>query len=571
MTPEQLLAWLADPLPGRGVRIADPSGSGWEYREFPDLASSSRRVAAALAEDGVRSGDVVCVLMPTGFDTLTAFFGAWVLGATPCLISPPSFAARDGYVAGLAAILAQARPRFVVTSPDLAEVAQSGLAAAGLPGDPWLWREADRGADPVPPSGLALLQFTSGSTGAARGVRVSWANLAANIALIRDWLDWTDGDVTASWLPLFHDMGLIGCLLTPVTAQCDLWLMRPSQFIRDPLRWLRCLCVAQHTAAPPFALDHVTRRVRPEDVADLDLSGWRGLILGAEPIDPVVLEGFTRLLEPAGFRRGAYRTAYGLAEATLAVTAHVGPRAPRAARLAPGSLRLGHAVCVDADYRLGESPPAGRSGWLVGCGAPRPGFAVAVVDEDGVELPAVHLGEIAVRGPSTAAGYQEGEGGGSTRFRDGRLLTGDAGFVYDGELFVLGRMGDSLKIRGRSIFVEDLETEVARVTGLPKSRFAVVSVPGAGTPTVALLVEAPPGGWMSPARAALAAVLGDGVELVVVTGRAGLVVRTTSGKPRRRLLAGLVAAGLPDGARVVQATAPDAAAPDTEALAEGAA
>ena len=547
-----LVSWLTDPLPGRGVRIANPSGDGWEYREYPDLAMSARRVAAALADDGVRPGDTVCVLMHTGFEALTAFFATWVLGATPCLISPPSFTAREEYVASVAAILAQARPRQTVTSVELAGLTSNALAAAGLPATPWLWREASREAAVVQPNGLALLQFTSGSTGVSRGVRVSWDNLAANIALIQDWLAWQDGDVTASWLPLYHDMGLIGCLLTPVTAQGDLWLMRPSQFVRDPLRWLRCLAVAQHTAVPPFALDYVTRRVRPEDLAGLDLSSWRGVIVGAEPIDPTVLDDFARLLEPVGFRRSAYRTAYGLAEATLAVTAHTGPNAPTAVRLEPGALRAGEPVRIDAACPV-DGPVTG-AGWLVGCGAPRAGFSVQVVDLDGDPLPPGCLGEIAVRGPSTAEGYHAGATPGSTRFRDGVLLTGDAGFVHGGELFVLGRMGDSLKLHGRSVFMEDLETAVGRATGLPKSRFAVVSVPNPGVPKVALLVESPPGEWEPAARLALGAVLGDGADIVVVSGRGGLVARTTSGKPRRNRLAALVAGGeLPAGARVLEA------------------
>lgn len=553
MNPADLVAWLADPVPGRGVHIADQSGSGWEYWQFPELASSARRVAAALAEDGVRPGDTVCVLMRTGFEALTAFFAAWVLGATPCLITPPSFTARDEYLTSVAAILAQARPSRTVTSPDLVEVTQQALAAAGLPPEPWQWRAAERAAAVVPPTGLALLQFTSGSTGVSRGVPVSWDNLAANIALIRDWLEWRDGDVTASWLPLYHDMGLIGCLLTPVTSQCDLWLMRPSQFVRDPMRWLRCMAGAQHTALPPFALDYVTRRVRPDDLAGLDFSGWRGVIVGAEPIDPVVLEDFARLLAPAGFQRSAYRTAYGLAEATLAVTAHTGPGAARAVRLATGALYPGEPVRIDAEHLVGEGTPVTGPGWLVGCGAPRPSFEVSVVDQDGVPLPSGRLGEIAVRGPSTAGCYHSGAAGGSTRFRDGALLTGDAGFVHRDELFVLGRMGDSLKVHGRSVFMEDLETAVGRATGLPKSRFTVVSVPSPGTPRVALLAESPPGDWVADARLALGAVLGDHADIVVVTGRGGLVTRTTSGKPRRSRLAALVAGGaLPDGARVVE-------------------
>lgn len=545
---KELIGWLSEPRAGRGVRIA---GAERELREYPEIARSARRVAAALIEDGVRPGDVVCVLVPTGFDALAAFFGVWVAGATPCLISPPTFTAEDGYAAHVAAVLTQAAPRLTVTSPDLVPITARAMAEAGLAGEPWTLRAAETEAAQVEPGELALLQFTSGSSGSPRGARVTWANLAANIALIRDWLDWRDGDVTASWLPLYHDMGLIGCLLTPITAQCDLWLMRPNQFIREPLRWLECMAVAQHTAAPPFALDYVVRRVRPEQIKGLDLSGWRNVIVGAELIDPEVLDNFARLTEPAGFRRGAYRTAYGLAEATLAVTAHCGDVAPLAVRPEVATLGAGQPVTITGLGRVGEELPGGRAGWVVGCGRPRDGFTVQILDDTGIPLPAGHLGEIAVTGPSVVDGYHAGRAGGSTRFAGAELRTGDAGFLYDGQLFVLGRMGDSLKVRGRSVYVEDLEAAVAQETGLARNRFAVVSAPTTGGARVALLAESAPGDWVPTARKALTARLGQDVAVTVVSGRSGLVARTTSGKPRRALLGSLLAGGLPKGARVL--------------------
>jgi acyl-CoA synthetase (AMP-forming)/AMP-acid ligase II len=544
-------AWLSEPEPGRGIHLAGGPGE-WEFRPYPEIAGSARRVAAALTDDGVEPGDVVCVLMPTGFETLSAFFGAWVAGATPCLINPPAFTAEDEYVGAVSAILRQARPRVLVTSAGLAPTAARALEKSGSADSPWVWHEAAHEAEPATPGGLALLQFTSGSSGTPRGVRVTWANLEANLEVIRGWLDWADGDTTASWLPLYHDMGLIGCLLTPVTAQCDLWLMRPEQFVREPMRWLECLAFAQHTAAPPFALEYLVRRVKPEAVAGLDLSGWRNIIVGAEPIDPVTLENFARLLQPAGFRPSAYRTAYGLAEATLAVTAYRG-EAPLAVRPEPSTLRAGCPVRIEQQYRLGSRRDVGRTGWLVGCGRASVGFQLSVLGEDGRELPMGSLGEVAVTGPSIVEGYHAGCAGGSTRFVDGQLRTGDAGFVHDGELFVLGRMGDSLKVRGRSVYMEDLEGTVAQATGLAGNRFTVVGVPEAGVARVALLAEASPGPWAERARDALGAVLGDEVDVLVIAGRSGLVSRTTSGKPRRRMLASLVREGLlPTGARVLK-------------------
>lgn len=528
--------WLEAPRPGRGIRFAADDGS-WDYRDYLEIAGTARRVAAALHADGVRPGDTVCVLIPTGFHCLSAFFGAWVLGATPCLITPPAFAREDEYVAGVAQILEQARPSKVVTFPEFAEVTGQALAESGLGGAPWLWREGATSASvaAVEPGEIALLQFTSGSSGVSRGVQVSWANLEANLAMISDWAGWQDGDAMGIWLPLYHDMGL-GSMLQTVTTQCDLWLMRPAQFIRDPRRWLECMASTQFTAAPSFAFEYVVRRVRPERLAGLDLSGRRTAWVGAEPIDPAALEKFARLTESAGFSRTMFMPAYGMAEATLAVTASSRAELPRVVRPAPDTLGFGQLVRIERECRLGELPDLTRNGWMVGCGTPRGGTEVVVLDEDGAELPRGYLGEIAVRGPAVTSGYHAGRTATSTRFVDGQLRTGDAGFMDGGELFVLGRMADSLKLRGRHVFVEDLESKVVDATGLSRQRCAVVSVPAGRDTGVALFVEEAAGGWVPSARQALRAVLGPEVGVRIVTGRPGMIMRTTSGKPRRRQL-----------------------------------
>lgn len=545
----RLRDWLADPVAGRGVHVLTEDGTAWEFREYPEIAASARRAAAALRRDGVRPGDVVAVLMPTGFPCLSVFFGVWAAGATPCMLTPPAFDDQNDYTVHLGGILAQAAPALVATTPELTHAAGLAMRAAGRTDEPWSWRLADDESDLVASTGPALLQFTSGSTATPRGVPVGWAQLAANIGLIRDWLRWRDGDTTASWLPLSHDMGLIGCLLTPVVSQCDLHVMRPAQFIRDPERWLRRLTTAAHTAAPPFAFEYAAARVPAERFADLDLSGLRNVIVGAEPVDAAVLERFAQLAAPAGFSRSAYLPAYGLAEATLAVTAVTGPRVPRVVRPEPGSLRFGEPVRIAEEYLLGEVTEPGSAGWLTGCGSPSSGVAVDVVDEDGRSLPEGSLGEIVVDGPSVAAGYHAGAVGGTTRFSQGRLRTADAGFLYRGELFVLGRMGDSLKLRGRSVYMEDLEAAVVAATGLRRTRCAVVSASSAERPGVALFAEVPRGDWESVALGVLRGVLGNAVDIVVVTGRPGLISRTSSGKPRRRRMWAALRAGRFDDSR----------------------
>ncbi|GAA1084158.1 AMP-binding protein [Streptomyces javensis] len=559
---DALLSWLTDPpraagdpgdLHGRGIHLADDRG-GWEFHGYPELAASARRVAGSLAARGVRPGDVVGVLLPTGFPCLSSLFGVWAAGATVCLVPPPAFAAEAEYVEHTAGILRQTEAAVTITAEGLAPLAARVLAAAGSDREPWIWRDDGDELQPREPGELALLQFTSGSSSRPRGVRVTWANLEANLALIRNTLGWRAGDAGASWLPLHHDMGLIGCLLTPVSVRDDLWLMRPEQFIRDPARWLRCFAVAAHTAAPPFAFEYAARRLG-DRLADLDLSAWRNAIVGAEPINPRALEHFARLAAPAGFSPSVYLPSYGLAEATLAVTVRTSGAPAPTVRVDTGTLRFGGPVTIDDEGEFASSvnPPAddGADGWLIGCGGPGDGVGATVVDDEGRPLPDGHLGEIEVTGPSVTSGYHAGRTG-STRYVDGGIRTGDAGFFHRGELFVLGRMGDSLKARGRSVYMEDLEAKVVSATGIAREKCAVVGVEGTGGTSVALFAEKAEGAWVADATLILRGALGDDVAITVVTGRSGLIDKTSSGKPRRRHMWEELRAGRLKGARVLE-------------------
>ncbi|GAA1534694.1 hypothetical protein GCM10009678_16310 [Actinomadura kijaniata] len=541
--------WLDKPNSGRGVHLATDDG-GWEYRDYASLASAARRTGAALIEAGVRPGDVVCVVLPTDFTCVETYFAVWAAGGTVCLITPPLFQDGDDYVAHVAAILRQARPRLTIASADLADLAGRAMAEAGIDGGPWRPRQADRECEIQEAGELALLQFTSGSSGAPRGVMVTWANLEANTELIARCAGYDDEDEVASWLPLYHDMGLIGTFLTPITRQGRLRLMRPDHFIRDPARWIRCFAEARHTAAPPFAYAYVARRVKPEQLEGLDLSGWKTALVGAEPIDPHSLEVFAELLEPLGFRRSAFKPAYGMAETTLLVTVDHLPRDPLAVRPDNEALAFGEPVVILEQHTLGAESRGAKAGWVVGCGTPEDDAPVTIVDDEGRELPPGRLGEIVVGGESACPGYYAGAEGKSTRFKGGRVHTGDAGFLFAGQLFVLGRMGDSIKVRGRSVYVEDLESKIAEVTRLGKGRITVTAVPGAGTKGLVLFAETRDDGWADDVRETLRRRLGEDVELTIVVG-SGLIQRTSSGKPRRRYMWEQFQAGRMPDARVV--------------------
>ncbi|OXR47176.1 Long-chain-fatty-acid--AMP ligase FadD29 [Nocardia cerradoensis] len=529
--------WLVNPATATGIHLADEA-DGWQFRSYAELAELTWSVAGRLRERGLGGDDEagVCVVMPTGFPCVAAFYAVWACGGVFTPIAAPMFADMAQYVAHVAAILDQAAPRVVVTSVELETLVREAMTTAGRADEPVVVGEtgspADRTLAPAAAE-TALLQFTSGSTGTPRGVRVSWHNLANNIRMISRLIDWRPGEAMVSWLPLYHDMGLVGAFLTTVANQGDLYLMRPDQFVRDPARWLRAMAHAQHSPSPSFALGYVAHRVSPDDIADLDLSGWRTLAVGSEPVEVEDLRSFAELTGARGFSARAYTLAYGLAEATLMVTSSARDRPLTALRVDTATLRPGEPVRIVAEVALADDRWVSGPGWITGLGYSTPESTVVVVDEDGRELPDGVLGEMVVIGDSVALGYTDGAGG-ATRITDGRLYTGDAGFRYQDEVFVLGRMGTSLKVRGRSVFMEDIESRVARETGITKGKLAAVSLTGGAVPGIVLFAETAPGEWVTRARTVVRGELGPAGTVGVVTGPRGFIRRTSSGKPRRR-------------------------------------
>jgi fatty-acyl-CoA synthase len=534
-----LLDWLRVPRRGHGLRFATDSG-GWSGHDYPSLAAAIRALAARLQGSGLAQQSVSCLVLPTGPDFVTGLFATWLAGGTACPIAPPApFLEDAAYVDHLASIITAARPVQVLTSPEsqpyvVRALDQADLAIPVLSSGDDLPEAGD--CAPVGPAEVALLQFTSGSSGRPRGVEVTAVGLAANIEAIIDWLGMGPADGTASWLPLYHDMGLIGCLLTPILNQSTAWLMRPDQFVRDPVRWLECLGDgrASCTASPPFGYAYAAKRASPDRLAGLDFSRWKAAIVGAEPLDPRVLQRFGDLVGPLGFR--GFLPAYGLAEAVLLVTGHRRGDAIRIVCPDWSQLTFGGRALLQGDATLTDIPSADAHGWLVSCGRPWPGTTVRILGAAGTPLPDGHLGEIAVLGRSIANGYRGGDSVRSSRFEDGELRTGDAGFLLGEELFVVGRIGDSLKIRGRTVYVEDLDVKVGTATGLGPNRAVVVSSASQGRPGVALIAEAPPGPWVSAALEVLRHEIGSEPSIQVITGRRGLITRGFSGKPRRRYM-----------------------------------
>lgn len=521
-----LLQWLDDPGSDRGLHFALGSDE-WDHWPYPRLADLTLRVAAACAEREVRRGDVVAVIQRCSPGFVAGMFGAIAAGASACSIAPPfAFQRATDYGRHLAHVLAVARPALIVVDEESAPLVSPVAERLGLP-MPVAFDELVAGqvpaAGPRGPGEVALVQFTSGSSGFSRGVRVPASALEANVNAIRRWLLWTPADPGINWLPVHHDMGLIGAMFDFVVGGCDGWMLQPEDFIRSPMRYLTC--ISDHRAKvapmPSFGLAYILRRVRPADLTGLSFDSLRAVVLGAERIDPRVLTAFEELLGPFGLPHNAIVPAYGGAEATLAAT--------------------GLPVAEGWTSSLPDDAPDEATP-VVGCGRPLDGTTVRIEDADGAAVPDGRIGEIVVTGDSIASGYVGDPGTASgTALSDGVLRTGDAGFMRAGQLFVLGRLGDGIKVRGRMVFAESIESELSRL-GIPERRASVLLGVRNGEPTAAVVFEVPKPGWHAIAHRVLRDHLEHATLLSVTVPRGGLAV-TSSGKPRRRVMWQALCAG----------------------------
>jgi fatty-acyl-CoA synthase len=540
---------------------------GREQRlSYNDVWREARRRGRLLAEVGIVPGDRVLLTLPEPDDFVLSFFGAMACGAVPVPLYPPQTLARlDAYFGNLARIAQVSGARLIMTSRPLPLEAQApgGLldALAKL-----AVLKADEMAAPSPvpddaparvrPEDLAFLQFTSGSTSLPKGVMVTHANLEANSrAIMFDGLKSDPAtDRGVSWLPLYHDMGLIGFVIAPIFAEVPVVLLPTTSFIRRPSSWLDAVNKYRGTItfAPNFAYALAVQSIAPRQIEGWDLSCVRALGCGAEPIDPVTVRAFLDKFEPAGLKRSAILPSYGLAESTLAVTFGDLSESLVTDRVDPQGLRKGIAV-----------PAAnGHSTEIVSCGRPFAGHSVQVVDEHGASLPERRIGEIVVEGPSVASGYFADENGAGAAFQSGRLFTGDLGYFAGGSLYVCGRTKDLIILRGRNYFPQDIEKIISSVQGIRSAQVAVFTCPGEASQEVAVL-----GGELTQAdhrlvavaevnkaqmdetnalrRAIVAAVheqMGLRIDEVHLLRR-GALPKTSSGKVRRRETRARLAAG----------------------------
>jgi acyl-CoA synthetase (AMP-forming)/AMP-acid ligase II len=521
-----ILDWLSDPPADRAIHVSDGRG-GWTLLSYAALADGVRRVACQLIESKVGSGDVALVIGNNSTEFIAMFYGVLYVGATPATMPPPPpLSGLEEYSLRLANILHTLEPAAILASSVIASTLNAIAACDGrrilteTEADAPLTQTFPKTCD------TGLIQFSSGSSGSPRGVLISRTALNKNVMAISRWLPFGPDDRSVSWLPFYHDLGLVGSLLTPVASAANAWYFRPEEFIVSPLRWLQTIAMVGGTASavPAFSLSHVLRRVRPAELQGLDLSSLHSLVIGAERVEPATLHDFYLLLKPFGLAHSALLPGYGLAEATLAVT---GVRASRSriptTLVNPCALAIGQPIDSSATLR---SPLVE----LASCGRPIGTVEVAIVGADGETLPEGSFGEIRVSGDSLATGYLDDE----CPF-GGVVRTGDMGFMVDGELYVVGRVGDSIKRNGRWIFAEDVEQIASAASAQRQHTIALLGTVDGRDCAVIVLGGRRAGSEAQDVGRAVASRM-PGLRVLVVRAPLTRIRRTTSGKPRRRAM-----------------------------------
>ncbi len=558
----QRLLQRARDFPLAGLRLVDRSERE-TFLSWAAIAEQSALVAGGLAERGVRPGERVALVYPTSAEFFFAFFGTLLAGAVPVPLYPPvrlgrlaEYHVRTAAMlrsAGARLLLAEGRVRALLGEMlAMARLPLGGLTLAELPRDA---RLASDGA----PSDLALVQFSSGTTVEPKPVALSQRAVLAQVqALNALWpaLDQA-GDPAAitgvSWLPLYHDMGLIGCVFPALERPSVLTLVPPEAFVARPALWLRAL--GRHRAtispAPNFAYALATERIRDEEMEGIDLSAWRLALCGAETVVPAILRAFAARFARWGFRAAALTPVYGLSEAALAVTFADLERPFLALRVERAALvERGEVIPVTAPP-AGTGEDVGKAIEIASVGKPLAGFRIALRDERGAAVPEDRIGRLFVAGPSLMRGYLDQPDATAAALQDGWLDTGDLGFLHAGELFLTGRAKEILLVRGRNYAPADLELAVAELADVRRGCVAAAShlQPGRETEAVVLFVEhrksVPPErleALRARAREAVLARVGLAVDRVELLAP-GTLPRTSSGKIRRgeamrRFLAG---------------------------------
>lgn len=474
----------------RGFNFHDARGTIKRAYPFAELRTDALDAALRLIAMGIAPGDRVALIAETSAEFAALFFGTVYAGAWPVpLPLPTSFGGRDAYVEQIRVQLASSDPVLLVYPPELSDMAGAAAQVAGVKAIDW----ATLAAAPVVPAVLpqaqpddiCYLQYSSGSTRFPHGVAVTHAALLNNLTAHGHGMQLIDSDRCISWLPWYHDMGLVGCMLSPMANQVSVDFLKTEDFARRPLAWLDLISRNTGTSvsySPTFGYDICARRMSSQTKAAdrFDLSRWRLAGNGADMIRPDVMQSFVDAFDSAGFKASAFLPSYGLAEATLAVSI-----------MPPGEgIRVELVEETELSGAAAKQDRPQRYRAIVNCGKPVRDMAVEIREEDGTPLPDRAIGKIWCSGPSIMAGYFRDPEATEACMVDGWLDTGDMGYMSDGYIYVVGRAKDMIIVNGKNHWPQDIEWAVEQLPGFKAGDIAAfaITTPG-GEETPAVLVQ----------------------------------------------------------------------------------
>ncbi len=538
----------------RGFTFLDNDLSPTEW-SFAGICTEAKRIGARLQALGLAKGDRLALVLSSPEDFVLSFLGAISAGIMPVPLYPPLALGRlDNYIDKAAGILRVSGAKAVLTTRELIPVLHPVLSRLSalknlldiatlrhMTGDIVLSEIVAKPDEPC------FLQFTSGSTSAPRGVIVTHRNLIANARAIIESLQVNpDRDRAVSWLPLYHDMGLIGFVIATLVAQISVVFIPTIAFVKHPGVWMETVHKyrATITFGPNFAFDLATKRAPKNSRVKLDLSCLRVLGCGAEPINPKTMENFLTSFAPWGLKATALMPCYGMAEATLAVAFD---RLNRPMRKLVIDRQAYESQNIARPIAGGSSESEDRNKFeLVSCGRTIPGHEVRILDEKGKVLPEGRVGEIVFKGPSVTPGYFRNPEASRQLLKGGWLHTGDLGFILNGDLYISGRQKDLVIINGRNYPPQAIEWVVEEIAGIRKGSVVAFSIDGDSTEKLVVVAETTMTDNAELAKAVseqIRSALGLVVDKVVLVGR-GSIPKTSSGKLQRRKAKALFEGGL---------------------------
>lgn len=486
-----VLNWHADTHPDRPhIQMYTDEGDG-EVITYQQLRDTAMRIAGGLQQRGLKPAEPVAIMLPSGPDYFYSFYGVLMAGGIPVPVYPPARPSQlEDHMRRHVRILSNCLAKTFITVAEAKHVAQ--LLKSQVPNLQHIVSTKDlasSNAISMPPvlssNDIAFLQYTSGSTGNPKGVVLTHANLLANIRAMGDVVEADSTDVFVSWLPLYHDMGLIGAWLGSVYFAALFVVMSPLSFLARPERWLWAIHHYHGTlsASPNFGYEYCLRRLKDEDIKGLDLSSWRAAFNGAEAVSPKTLSNFSQRFEQFGFNKRAMMPVYGLAESTVGLAFPPLQRGPVIDSIERSTfMQTGIAIATQD-----KNQHALR---FVSSGLPLSKHQIRVIDRAGHELPERHEGRLEFQGPSSTSGYYRETEKTRSLFDGEWLDTGDLAYISKGELFLTGRIKDIIIRAGRNIYPDELEEVVGNISGIRTGRVAVFGSEDKHSKTERLIIMA---------------------------------------------------------------------------------